>query len=107
MKKLVVYAFILLGMALSANKCNESKKGNEDIIRDKTGVVIDRHNLDGCGFLIQLDNGTKLEPIEVTPEFEFTEGQRIKVSYQHLEGVASTCMAGELVRITEIKSIKN
>lgn len=101
MKKLAIFSVLILAMALSANKCDDK----DGVIRNKKGTIVDYNNLDGCTFIIELDNGTKLEPIEVVPVFRFESNQRVKVSYEIMEGVASTCMVGELVKVTEIETI--
>jgi PKD repeat protein len=69
-----------------------------------TGVVIDKTGLDGCGLLIQLDNGEVLEPV-IMPDFKLRPGQRVKLAYTELTNVASICMAGKIVRIDCIEEI--
>lgn len=56
--------------------------------------------LDGCGFLIELDNGTKLNPVEyAVKSFNFEDGQRIRFSYKEVD-MMNVCMAGQTVKIT-------
>lgn len=97
MKKYWIFILLLTGLIISANKCDQGE------IKNKTGIVKEYTHLDGCNFIIELDDGTKLEPMEVVPVFEFRDGQKVKISYTPLEGVASTCMVGKLVKITKIK----
>ena len=70
-----------------------------------TGTVMDFTGLDGCGLLIQLDNGEVLEPAEIIPNFVLTNGQRVRLSYTELPDRASTCMAGKIVRIDCIEEL--
>jgi len=98
MKK-ITFIIILLGViVLSFGSCTSGKKVTascavEGILRDMTG-------LDGCGFLIELDNGTKLNPVEYTVKsFNFEDGQRIRFAYEEVD-MMNVCMAGQTVRIT-------
>ena len=86
--------------------CNE---GVEATVRDLTG-------LDGCGFVFELNDGTKLEPYllmycgtpplpkEVTEDplyqFEFEEGKKVIIGYEEMPNRNSHCMAGPTVKIT-------
>ena len=70
-----------------------------------TGTVMDYTGLDGCGFVIELDNGEKLEPAQVVPEYTFVDGRRVKLSYTPLDGMGSICMVGTIVRIDYIENI--
>jgi len=64
-----------------------------------TGTVLDKTGLDGCGLLIQLDNGEILEPVEIVPNFVLKNGQRVHLAYTELTDRASICMVGKIVRI--------
>jgi PKD repeat protein len=70
-----------------------------------TGTVVDFTGLDGCGLLIQLDNGEILEPAEVVPNFVLKNGQRVRLAYSELTDRASICMAGRIVRIDCIEEL--
>ncbi len=71
------------------------------------GTVKDYTGLDGCRYIIELDNGKKLEPHAVNSDsaFEFFDGQRVKVQYTKMDNMASICMVGEMVRIDKIVGI--
>lgn len=82
-------------------------------VRDLTG-------LDGCGFVFELENGTRLEPLRIlrcgTPPvakessedpllgFEFQDGKKVLISYEKTES-PSICMVGPVVKITCITEI--
>jgi hypothetical protein len=77
-------------------------------------TVKDLSGLDGCGFALELDNGTRLIPQKLTyiqpPDsvqdpgyyFNFVNGQKVCFDYRETEGV-DACMAGKLVFLTCIK----
>lgn len=91
---------ILLGLMLIAScekePCENAQKAT---FKDMTG-------LDGCGMMIELEDGKRLEYInlndfEITPE----DGKQIWVTYENYDGM-SICMAGQMVKITCIAERK-
>jgi len=70
--------------------------------------VKDFTGLDGCSFLIVLENGDKLLPTKLDDEnFEFKDGRKIRFDYEELQGIMSICMAEKMViEITCIKEIE-
>jgi hypothetical protein len=86
-----------------------------------SATVKDFSGIGGCGFVFVLDDGTKLEPYRVmmcgTPplpkevtddplfNFQFADGKRVKINYEKMEGMASTCMVGDIVKITCIADV--
>ena len=77
-------------------------KSNNGMIK---GLLHDYTGLDGCGMLIDLDNGTILEPTNLN-DFQFdvniVDGQKVWVSY-HEVAAGSICMVGEVVVIDDLK----
>lgn len=69
------------------------------------GTVVDYTGLDGCGFVIELDNGEKLEPAKYPQHFQFYDGQRVALNYAERRDLMSTCMVGKIVEITQIENI--
>lgn len=67
--------------------------------KGEKAIFKDLHGLDGCGYVIELDNGKRLEPVNmkdfsITPE----NGKKIWVKYHKTSG-GSVCMVGEIVKI--------
>jgi hypothetical protein len=64
------------------------------------GTLVDATGLDGCGWLIELDNGTTLEPVGLS-EFDvpLVDGKRIYVEYAVMPLSPSICMAGTKAKI--------
>jgi hypothetical protein len=83
-------------------------------VRDLTG-------LDGCGFVFELGDGTRLEPLrvyycgtpplpkEVTEDplngFVFEDGKKVKIGYEEMPAI-SICMVGPTVKITCLEEVK-
>ena len=72
-----------------------------------TATVKNFTGLDGCTFLIILENGDKLLPSKLNDNnFKFRDGQKINFSYKELHDVMSICMAEKMaIEITCIKEI--
>ena len=67
----------------------------------------DNSGLDGCKYLIVLENGKRLEPLIVEDKnFKFRDGQKIRLTYEQEREMMSICMAGQGVRVTCIEEVK-
>jgi hypothetical protein len=83
---------------------------------DTLATVRDLSGLDGCGFVFELEDGTRLEPIRMAycgtmplpPEitdnplynFEFAPGKKVKINYTVSTGVSTACMTGTPIKVT-------
>lgn len=72
-------------------------------IVESKGIVRDYTGLDGCGFIIELPDGKKLEPFYLDSSFTMFDGQHVLVRYAILEDHASICMVGYAARIYSIR----
>ena len=107
MRKAFVFLFVITVFA----QCESNSSEDCSIpatVRDLTG-------LDGCGWVFELENGTRLEPLRVfrcgTPplskvetedpllDFEFVDGKKVFISYEESKS-PSICMVGPVVKIT-------
>jgi hypothetical protein len=109
MSKLAATTFII-GLTLLAGCSYDNVEPSCSIratVRDLTGF-------DGCGFVFELEDGTRLEPVRIgycgtepfSPptddplfNFEFVDGKKVKISYELADAV-SICMVGPSVKIT-------
>ena len=75
--------------------CNRSTCENA-----QAATIVDYTGLDGCGLVIQLQNGTVLEPVNLN-DFNLTptDGMKVWVKYHELSSMASICMVGPIVEI--------
>ena len=65
-------------------------------------IVID-YQVDGCKWLLELDGGKKLQPLELDPQFQ-KDKMKVWILFETQKDAVSNCMAGELIKLTEIKS---
>jgi len=113
------FSIIVLLVALFA-ACNDGEPrvscpdGVKATLRNLTG-------LDGCGFVFELADGTKLEPQllmycgtpplpkEVTEDplynFEWVDGKQVIIAYKEIPEMGSFCMVGPIVKITCLEEI--
>jgi len=93
MKKIVLLTFVVL--SLFACKKTTATAETYGVVRDFTG-------LDGCGLLIVLDGGHKLEIKSLPPGITLTNNKRVALTYKPAPGF-SICMAGEIADITSLR----
>ena len=60
------------------------------------------NEVDGCGYMIQLGDGSKLEPTNLKEEFK-KDKLDVWVKYIEKKGGMSICMAGQMADITDIQ----
>jgi hypothetical protein len=106
---LLLLSLALLGTVTSCQKndlASPNACGTMATIRDLRG-------LDGCGFVLELENGERLEPVYdygwcATPplptptigDVEFADGKRVSIAYKVLPDRIGICMVGKIVEIT-------
>jgi hypothetical protein len=88
-----------------------------------TATVRDLTGLDGCGYVFELNDGTRLIsvwdmgycgtpplPKEITEDplynFQFTDGKKVLIGYEDRPDHATSCMAGKTVKITCLEEIE-
>jgi hypothetical protein len=88
---------------LTGQTCKQ-KNGGQDADCKFMGTIKDFQGLDGCGYMIVLENGEKLQPVKYASEnLEIKDGQKIKFSYQEVTNQVGICMAGKMVEINCIE----
>jgi hypothetical protein len=115
MKKILTLLFV----SMIVFSCTDDIEVDEGCSTPAT--VKDLTGLDGCGFVFELEDGTRLEPQRIffcgTPplpkeaiedplyNFQFVDGKKVLIDYEELDGAMSICMAGPVVRITCLKEV--
>ncbi len=78
---------------------------NDAVTITETGVVVDYAGAGNCGFIIELDNGGRIQPMAYPEGFKFAEGQQVLVEYVELPDVISTCDRGAASDIKYIEEL--
>jgi hypothetical protein len=81
-------------------------------------TMVDLSGLDGCGFVLELEDGKRLEPLTIfrcgTPPIseedeeqmapvDWVDGKKVFIDYEEVYDMGSICMAGQIARITCIR----
>ncbi len=92
LKGLLLLAIIFIG-------CQDDESVNEC----PNGTLVNATGLDGCGWMIELLDGTRLEPTNLE-DFDITvvDDLLVCVAYVEVTDLASICGAGIIVEITSI-----
>ena len=74
----------------------------EETLCSIKATLEDYSDLDGCGFVIMLEDSTILEigDYDEEPDFSFRDGMTVNIIYEEMKGIATACMVGTIVRIT-------
>ena len=64
------------------------------------GILKDLEGLDGCGFVIEVENGKTLIPMNLEAfDIALSDGSEVLLSYAVQEDAIGICMAGDIVKI--------
>ena len=92
-----MYKLILfLAITVSIVSCKKNQ------VDEYTGLIKDYTGLDGCGLMIDLDNGNRLEPVKNSSGIILEKNKRVVITYKSVPA-ASICLAGETVEIVSLR----
>jgi hypothetical protein len=105
---LLLHLIIFIALLISLNSCGliNREEEVEPATCNTFATLKDLRGLDGCGFVLVLDDGQRLEFELQTPRvnFNLADGKRVKVSYKESTR-PSICMVGKTVEITCISEV--
>ncbi|AYA35952.1 hypothetical protein D3Y59_02120 [Hymenobacter oligotrophus] len=100
-----MFALLLTQAAFTCDKENPEPTNCEDCTTLAT--VRDLKGLDGCGYVLELPDGKRLEPSgKLWQDLAKQDGAKVKVSYEP-EPRASICMVGETVKVTCLRRLQS
>jgi hypothetical protein len=117
---LLLHLLVFVILLLSLNSCTEKETVLPESGCNTFATVKDLRGLDGCGFVLELADGQRLEPVSPTrgwcgttteeqktafEKFNLRDGQKVKIGYKKVNEVGSICMVGQVVAITCIEEI--
>jgi hypothetical protein len=61
--------------------------------------------LDACGWMLELENGEKLQPVsqDDLKGVKLKDGNKVRIGFTYETDRVSACMAGKLVKVTCIE----
>lgn len=67
------------------------------------GTLRNMAGLDGCKWMIELNNSKKLQPTNLADfDVPMVDGQHVWVDFVEQQGVMSICMAGKVVKLIKL-----
>jgi hypothetical protein len=97
--KRLTFLFALFAITFSA--CNN----DEEIVLEEVGVVLDYAGASNCSYIIELENGARIQPLYYPDGFTFSQGQRVHVQYVELLNVVPSCDRGNPAEIIFIEEL--
>ncbi len=83
---------------------SQSCKEKPDCYNGEPGTFRNYTGLDGCGWVIEFSDSTKVEPTNLNSfGIDPGEGKKVYVSYREINDMMSTCVVGKMIEIIEIK----
>ena len=98
MKRLIFF-FAVFAIAFTA--C----QNDEEIVLEDVGMVVDYASAGNCGYIIELENGTKIQPLYYPEGFTFSQGQRVHIQYAELTNVVPSCNRGTPAEIIFVEEL--
>ncbi|HEV7230576.1 MAG TPA: hypothetical protein VGO45_04560 [Bacteroidia bacterium] len=111
MKRIILLSLSLLLSITSFQSCHGKKlssNASSAAPKDYSGMgyaaaTMLKYDVDGCKWLVQLENGQKLVPSKLPgPDF-LKDGLKVWVRYTLQKGGMGICMAGEAIELTGIE----
>jgi hypothetical protein len=119
--KIKYFTTLLLSCTIIISSCSDEKLITASCDEAAFATVRDLTGLDGCGFVFELADGSRLEPQrllycgtpplpkEVTEDplynFQFVDGKQVRIRFEEVPDVATICMVGKVVKITCLEEI--
>ena len=101
MFRLMVFCFFVL--ILGAGACNSARKASGDSPELVNGVLVDQTGLGTCSWLIELSDGSRVEPVNLADfSVEMVVGKKVRLAYEELPEAMSGCMAGPIVKLLRL-----
>jgi hypothetical protein len=91
--------------ARAQDKKAVSSDNAKNDFKQAEGTVIDSRGLDGCGFLISVKNGPKINPGTLDPKFG-KDGLEVKFKYRIQRGISTICMSGVAAEVKDLELVK-
>ncbi len=108
--KIVLYSIIVLSLSCNLKKSvpveNENNSNiNKEVKKEFYGNVIFHKEPNDCQWLIELNDGTELLPVQ-WPEEVKKKGQKIKLSYRLSRAPQPPCFKGKMIVIEDYVLLK-
>lgn len=101
--KNLIYCIISI-LSLTTFSCKPKPHCTDGV----TAKLVDKSGLDGCTWLIELEDGSMLQPLNLDSfNIEKQNDLSISLTYKKADAFAGICMAGQMVELSCIHVINN
>jgi len=105
LNSLIFKVMILSSVFLYLHECDRIDDSEFDEPESTHGIIRDFRNIDSCGLVIELDDGTIIVPYLLDTSLLLSNGQEVEVAYTEVTDTDYACKAGLLAKITWLKMV--
>jgi hypothetical protein len=120
MKKTILFFFLIFTFSLLVISCHCKRKavyGDKTTSEEKGGLqgekrdfikegyqkaTVINYTVDGCTFLLELEDNRKLEPVNLAADFK-KDKLEVWIKFIAKKDGVSACMAGSMVELSDIR----
>jgi len=113
MKKIFFFSLFFILVSFFFPSCHCKKKAatdttnSEEVKKDFAAdgyikATVINYEVDGCTFLLLLEDGKKIEPTNLSADFR-KDKLTVWIKYMAKKGGVSVCMAGQIVELSDIQ----
>ncbi len=101
------FAISLCATGLALSNCHKVPEPEPTLATCATPATVrDLTGLDGCGKVLVLGSGQRLQPTGTAWQaFRSAEGQQVLIDYRESPNAVGTCMVGKIVELTCIREV--
>ena len=105
----VRFVIALCAIGLTLTNCHKAPEPEPALTSCATPATVrDLTGLDGCGKVLVLGSGQRLQPTGAAWQaFRSAEGQRVLIDYKESLNAVGVCMVGKVVELTCIREVGN
>ena len=95
------HIILILSVILLTLSCANTKNNTFNCLNSKKGTLINKTGLDGCGWMIALQDGKTVNPTNLNSfDIKLIDNTKITFGYKEKNDLFDTCMSGKIIEIT-------
>jgi hypothetical protein len=99
----LILGVTILSLLFFLQECDRLENNGFHEPETTHGVIRDFSNIDGCGLVIEMDDGTIIIPYLLDKSLMFADGQEVEFTYKVLPDIDYDCTAGSVAEITGLE----
>ena len=95
------HIILILSVILLTLSCANTKNNTFNCLNSIKGTLINKTGLDGCGWMIALQDGKTVNPTNLNSfDIKLIDNTKITFGYKEKNDLFDTCMSGKIIEIT-------